>query len=163
MILVSKQHNLEFSGPNEPKWSQLHAKRVTERMQCCFGGIVDRAEYVWNDLVIVSKIGSCDEDTQTCPGDGSNLHNSTLRLDKQGQESLAHSNDREKVGLERLANLGELYFHRGDGVICSDQYLHSTSNYSRKLRYILRPLLDISQMYRTRGKTSKDTHALLTR
>jgi hypothetical protein len=62
-----------------------------------------------------------------------------------------------------LANLGKLYFHRGNGVICSDQYLQSTSNYSRKLHYILRPLLDISQVYRTMGKMSKDTHALLTR
>lgn len=43
---------------NEPEWSQLHAKRVTERVQCCFGGVVDRAEYIWDDLVIVSKIGS---------------------------------------------------------------------------------------------------------
>lgn len=58
--------------------------------------------------------------SQTYPSDGSNLHNSTLCLDKQRQESLAHSNDREKVGLERLASLGELYFHRRNGVICSN-------------------------------------------
>jgi hypothetical protein len=108
---------------NEPEWCQLHAKRVTERMQRCFRGVVDRAEYIWDYLVIVSKIRSAKMDiSQTYPSDRSNLHNSTLRLDKQGQESLAHSNDREKVGLECLANLGELYFHRGNGIICISQY-----------------------------------------
>lgn len=43
-----------FQIENEPEWSQLHAKSITERVQCCFGCIVDRTEHIRDNLGLLA-------------------------------------------------------------------------------------------------------------